>query len=53
MLAVRACVDWSWSGRRTPESVQALLDAGASIEGVAFPSGYAAVDDLLRRRAAG
>jgi ankyrin repeat protein len=53
MLAVRACVDSYWSGRRTPESVQALLAAGASIEGVAFPSGYAAVDELLRRRAAG
>ena len=47
-LAVRACVDSYWMGRRTPESVQALLDAGASVKGVAFPSGYAEVDALLR-----
>ncbi len=29
-LAVRACVDSYWSSRRTPDSVAALLDAGAS-----------------------
>jgi hypothetical protein len=49
MLAVRACVDSYWMRRRTPASVQALLDRGASVEGVAFPSGYDAVDALLRR----
>jgi ankyrin repeat protein len=49
-LAVRACVDSYWKYRRSPESVQALLDAGASVSGVAFPSGYAAVDELLRSR---
>ena len=49
MLAVKACVDSYWTYRRTPESVQALLEAGASPEGVAFPSGYAEVDELLRR----
>jgi ankyrin repeat protein len=47
-LAVRACVDSHWAYRRSPESVQALLDAGASLEGVTYPSGYDAVDDLLR-----
>lgn len=47
-LAVRACVDSYWAERRSPESVRALLDAGASVKGVAFPSGYAEVDDLLR-----
>jgi hypothetical protein len=47
-LAVRACVDSYWTRRRSPESVKALLDAGASVRGVPFPSGYAAVDDLLR-----
>jgi ankyrin repeat protein len=47
-LAVRACVDSYWMGRRTPESVQALLEAGASVTGVAFPSGYAEVDALLK-----
>ena len=41
MLAVRACVDSYWTRRRTPESVKALLDAGASVHGVQFPSGYA------------
>ena len=48
-LAVRACVDSYWTYRRTPESVQALLDAGASVRDVAFPSGYAEVDELLRK----
>jgi|SRR5580704_5191751 len=48
-LAVRACVDSYWTNRRTPESVQALLEAKSSVEGVKFPSGYAEVDDLLRR----
>jgi ankyrin repeat protein len=47
-LAVRACVDSYWTWRRSPESVEALLGAGASVDGVGFPSGYAAVDELLR-----
>jgi len=47
-LAVRACVDSYWKGRRTPESVEALLKAGATVRGVAYPSGYAEVDELLR-----
>ena len=47
-LAVRACVDSYWSDRRSPESVAALLDAGASVEGV-DQSGYAEVDELLRQ----
>jgi ankyrin repeat protein len=46
-LAVRACVDSYWQARRTPESVQTLLQAGASVSGVKFPCGYRAVDDLL------
>lgn len=48
MLAVRACVDSYWSYRRSPESVEALLEAGASAKGVTFPSGYTEVDTLLR-----
>jgi ankyrin repeat protein len=48
-LAVRACVDSYWSDRRSPESVEALLRAGASASGVSFPSGYEEVDALLRR----
>ena len=49
-LAVRACVDSYWTERRSPESVAALLAAGASVNGVPFPSGYAEVDELLRSR---
>src|SRR5580704_9637777 len=45
-LAVRACVDSYWKERRTPESVEHLLEAGATIDGVEFPCGYAAVDLL-------
>ena len=52
-LAVKACVDSYWTHRRTPESVKALLDAGASVKEVVYPSGYADVDDLLRRHGAG
>ena len=52
-LAVRACVDSYWKERRSPESVRALLDAGASVHGVAFPSGYAEVDALLASHGAG
>jgi ankyrin repeat protein len=48
-LAVRACVDSYWMRRRSPDSVKALLDAGASAKGVGFPSGYAEVDELLRK----
>ena len=51
-LAVRACVDSYWTNRRSPESVQALLDAGASVRGIPFPSGYAEVDELLRQAGA-
>jgi ankyrin repeat protein len=46
-LAVRACVDSYWTDRRTPESVEALLRAGASPDNVDYPSGYDEVDRLL------
>jgi ankyrin repeat protein len=49
-LAVRACVDSYWTRRRSPESVAALLAAGASVDGVMYPSGYAEVDELLSSR---
>lgn len=48
VLAVRACVDSYWSHRRTPESVAALLAAGASRRGVKIPCGYVEVDALLQ-----
>ena len=49
MLAVKACVDSYWMNRRTPESVEALLKAGASAQDVEFPCGYAEVDKLLKK----
>ncbi len=51
-LAIKACVDSFWTERRSPESVAALLDAGASMVGVEFPSGYAEVDALLQQHGA-
>jgi hypothetical protein len=48
-LAVKACVDSYWTAYRSPQSVEALLRAGASVTGVPFPSGYADVDVLLQR----
>jgi ankyrin repeat protein len=50
-LAVRACVDSYWKDRRSPESVEALLRSGASIDGIEIPTGYADVDELLRNYA--
>lgn len=47
-LAVKACVDSYWTERRTPETVRALLEAGASPHDIPAPSGYEAVDELLR-----
>ncbi|HEY1526625.1 MAG TPA: ankyrin repeat domain-containing protein [Candidatus Angelobacter sp.] len=47
-LAVKACVDSFWTNRRSPESVEALLKAGASVSGVDYPSGYAEADALLK-----
>jgi ankyrin repeat protein len=47
-LAVRACVDSYWKARRSPDSVRFLLEAGASTNGVPYPSGYSDVDHLLK-----
>jgi len=52
-LAVKACVDSYWTWRRTPESVQALLEAGAFVDGIGYPSGYAEVDELVKRHSKG
>ncbi len=46
-LAVRASVDSYWMNRRSPESVEALLKAGARAEGIRVPTGYAELDELL------
>jgi ankyrin repeat protein len=47
MQAVKACVDSYWKYRRSPDSVEALLRAGATIRGVEIPTGYDEVDALL------
>jgi hypothetical protein len=49
-LAVKACVDSYWKDRRTPESVEALLNAGATVDGIEIPCGYDEVDVLLSKR---
>lgn len=46
-LAVRACIDSYWKYRRKPDSVAALLSAGASTDGIDLPTGYSAIDELL------
>jgi ankyrin repeat protein len=46
-LAVKACVDSYWANRRSPDSVEALLKAGASVSGIDIPSGYEEIDKLL------
>ena len=48
-LAIKASVDSPWAERRQPDSVKALLDARASLDGVEIPTGYDEVDALLRR----
>jgi ankyrin repeat protein len=52
-LAVKACVDSYWTESCSPESVRALLEAGASVRGVPFPSGDAQIDDALGAYGAG
>ena len=47
-LAVKACVDSYWMAARSPDSVRALLAAGASTEGIKTPTGYEEVDRLLK-----
>ena len=51
VLAVKACVDSFWTARRSPDSVRALVDAGASTSGIERPTGYDEVDELLWQRA--
>jgi len=46
-LAIKACVDSYWMVRRSPDSVKALLAAGASVKNIAVPCGYEEVDKLL------
>jgi ankyrin repeat protein len=46
-LAVKACVDSYWKERRSPDSVKALLAAGASPAQIPLPTGYNEIDVLL------
>lgn len=46
-LAVRACVDSHWTDRRAPDSVAALLAAGAAKHGLRVPTGDDSIDALL------
>jgi ankyrin repeat protein len=50
-LAIRACVDSHWTYRRSTESIQALLEAGASTTNIELPTGYDEADALLRQYA--
>jgi ankyrin repeat protein len=50
-LAVKACIDSYWKNRRKPDSVAALLKAGATAEGIDLPTGYDAIDALLMNTA--
>jgi ankyrin repeat protein len=49
-LAVNACVESYWTEWRSPGPARALLAAGATLDGVKYPSGYAEVDELLKER---
>jgi ankyrin repeat protein len=46
-LAIKACVDSYWTDRRTTESIEDLLQAGASLAGIAIPTGYDQADKRL------
>jgi ankyrin repeat protein len=48
-MAIRACVDSYWRVRRKPDSVDMLLNAGASADGIPLPTGYDEIDGLIRR----
>jgi ankyrin repeat protein len=48
-LAVKATVDSYWTARRSTESIEALLDAGGSMDGISVPTGYDEADEIFRR----
>ena len=48
-LAIKACVDSYWRRRRSPEWVEPLLAAGASVQRIEIPTGYGEIDELLRK----
>jgi ankyrin repeat protein len=46
-LAIRAATDSYWKSRRTPDSTEALLQAGATTQNIPIPTGYPEADALL------
>lgn len=46
-LAIKACVNSYWTELRKPDSVKALLEAGAEASKVVYPTGYAEIDSLI------
>ncbi len=46
-LAVEACVHSYWTEMRSDRSVAALIEAGATRQGLRFPCGYDKIDTLL------
>jgi hypothetical protein len=48
-LAIKACVDSYWKEHRRPDSIAALLQAGATTSGIEIPTGYDEADRLLRQ----
>ncbi len=48
-LAIKATVDSYWKYRRTPDSIRALLEAGASTKDITLPTGYDEADAILRQ----
>ncbi|HWP69677.1 MAG TPA: ankyrin repeat domain-containing protein, partial [Gemmatimonadaceae bacterium] len=53
LLAVKACVDSYWTEWRRPDTVAALLAAGANAEGIPDVTGYDEVDALIKAHRAG
>jgi hypothetical protein len=46
-VAVRACVASYWRDRRQPDSVAALIAAGADTSSITVPTGYEDADRLI------
>ena len=49
-LALKGCTESYWTEWRSLEPIKALLDAGATLDSVKYPSGYKEADDLLKER---
>ncbi|MDE3201745.1 MAG: ankyrin repeat domain-containing protein [Acidobacteriota bacterium] len=47
--AIAACSNSYWKRRRSPEWVEPLLKAGATLEGIEIPCGYDEADALLKQ----